>query len=66
MVSHVEAALLDGPEEHDVLGGQARPRDHVLFCERVLVQLLSAFHGKDAVNEGEGKGQAVVLILFIP
>jgi hypothetical protein len=32
----------------------------------VLVQLLSAFHGKDAVNEGEGKGQAVVLILFIP
>lgn len=62
----MEAPLLDGPVERDVLGGQARPRDHVLLRELPLVQLLFAFHGKDTVNEGEGKAGAVVVVLVIP
>lgn len=66
MVSRVEAPLLDGPVERDVLGGQARPWDHVLLRELALLQLLLALHGQDAVNEGQGKARAVVVILFIP
>ena len=65
-VGDIEASLFYRTVERDVLGSLPRPRDHELLRELVLVQLLLALCGQDAVNEREGVAVAVVVILFIP
>jgi hypothetical protein len=62
----VEAPRFDGPVEHDVLGGQPGPGEHVLLRELALAQLRSAFRDQNTVDEGEGVAVAVVVVFFIP
>lgn len=65
-VNHIETMLLYRPVEHDILGSLSGPRDHEFLCKLILVQLLFAFCGQNAVNECEGVTVAVVAVFFIP
>lgn len=65
-VDNVEATLFYRPVERDVLGSLPGPGDHKLLRELVLVQLLLAFCGQNAVNECEGVTVAVVVFFFVP
>lgn len=66
VVGHVEAMLLYRPVQRDVLGSLPGPGDHKFLRELILVQLLLAFCGQNAVNEGEGVTVAVVVFFFVP
>lgn len=65
-VNHIETMLFYCPVERDVLGSLPGPRNHEFLCELILVQLLFAFCGQNAVNECEGVTVAVVAVFFIP
>lgn len=54
------------PVECDVLGRRPCPRDHVFLRELILIQLLPAFRGQNAVNECEGVTVAVVVVFLVP
>lgn len=66
VVDHVEAMLLYRPVQRDVLGSLPGPGDHKFLRELILVQLLLAFCGQNAVNECEGVTVAVVVFFFVP
>ena len=66
VVNHIEATLFYRPVECDILGSLPGPGDHEFLCELILVQLLLAFCGQNAVNECEGVTVAVVVVFLIP
>lgn len=66
VIGHVEAMLFYHPVQRDVLGSLPGPGDHKFLRELVLVQLLLAFCGQNAVNECEGVTVAVVVFFLVP